>query len=91
MTDERIYSVREQIEDTSATKPHVVILGAGASRAACPDGDRDGRRLPLMDDLIDVLDLRPLLQVHAIDVGDTNFEVLYSQLYPDESKSDLCK
>ena len=44
-----------------------------------------------MDDLIDVLDLRPLLQVHAIDVGDTNFEVLYSPLYPDESKSELCK
>ena len=91
VTDERIYSVREQIEDTSATKPHVVIPGAGASRAACPDGDRDGCRLPLMDDLIDVLDLRALLQVHVIDAGDTNFEVLYSRLYPDESKSELCK
>ncbi len=26
--------------------PHVVILGAGASLAACPNGDWYGRRLP---------------------------------------------
>src|SRR5439155_3185378 len=34
-----------------APLPHVVILGAGASRAAFPHGDRYGNRLPLIDDL----------------------------------------
>ena len=34
-----------------APMPHVVILGAGASKAAFPDGDRNGRHLPLIDDL----------------------------------------
>src|SRR5579859_4661418 len=38
--------------------PHVVILGAGASRAAFPDGDAKKRRLPLMADLIECLGLR---------------------------------
>jgi hypothetical protein len=38
--------------------PHVVILGAGASRAAFPNGDAKEKRLPLLVDLPDCLDLR---------------------------------
>lgn len=33
--------------------PHVVILGAGASKAACPNGDKHGRILPVMNELYD--------------------------------------
>ena len=90
MPDKGVYSVREQIGDTSASRPHVVILGAGASRAACPDGDRCGRQLPLMDDLVDVLDLGPLLEAHSLDVGDGNFERLYSRVHADPSQRELC-
>ena len=36
-------------------RPHVVLLGAGASRAAFPDGDRHDRSVPLMPDLADLL------------------------------------
>lgn len=35
----------------AAPLPHVLILGAGASRAAFPHGDRYGKTLPLVDDL----------------------------------------
>lgn len=35
--------------------PHVVLLGAGASRAAFPTGDGKGRFVPLMDDLPRIL------------------------------------
>ena len=63
MPNKVVYSVSEQIGDASASRPHVVILGAGASLAAFRNGDRNGNTLPLMDDLIDVLDLRPLLEV----------------------------
>lgn len=35
--------------------PHVVILGAGASKAAFPQGDRFGRGLPVMDELPAIL------------------------------------
>jgi DNA invertase Pin-like site-specific DNA recombinase len=37
--------------------PHVVILGAGASKASFPNGDANGNRLPLLADLPDCLDL----------------------------------
>ena len=90
MREKRVYSVTEQIADTSASRPHVVILGAGASLAACPEGDRNGRGLPLMDDLIDVLELRPLLEAESVDVLDTNFERIYSQLHGEPSRRGLC-
>jgi hypothetical protein len=36
-------SVEEEIADTSARRPHVVLLGAGASKAALPlTGTRPG-------------------------------------------------
>ena len=85
----RTYSVREQIEDTSASRPHVVILGAGASLAACPTGDRNGRSLPLMDDLIDTLELRALLETESVDSGNINFERIYSRLHSEPSKREL--
>ncbi|MGR3293837.1 MAG: hypothetical protein ACUZ9M_07475 [Candidatus Scalindua sp.] len=36
-------------------RPHVVILGAGASRAAMQTGDKYGNLIPLMDDLPTIL------------------------------------
>ena len=38
-------------------RPHVVILGAGASRAAFPQGDARGRMLPLLNDLVGAVGL----------------------------------
>jgi len=35
--------------------PHVVILGAGASKAAFPDGDKNRNPLPLLDDLPNIV------------------------------------
>jgi len=57
--------------------PHVFIVGAGASRAACPNGDAEGRRLPVMADLIDVVGLRPLLKQHGIESQEGDFEAVY--------------
>ncbi|HEY4902908.1 MAG TPA: hypothetical protein VIH89_05490 [Candidatus Sulfotelmatobacter sp.] len=59
--------------------PHVVILGAGASRAALPDGDAKGRRLPLMADLVDCLELRPAIQAAGFP-DDGDFESIYDEL-----------
>ena len=36
-------------------QPHVVLLGAGASKAAMPNGDKNGRAIPLMDELPKIL------------------------------------
>ena len=62
--------------------PHVVLLGAGASRAAFPNGDRAGRPLPLMDDLVEILDLRSAFE-RVGPIKDANFESIYSKLAED--------
>ena len=61
---------------------HVVLLGAGASRAAFPNGDRAGRSLPLMDDLVEILDLRSVFE-RVGPIKDANFESIYSRLAED--------
>ena len=63
----------------SSLRPHVVLLGAGTSRAAFPDGDATGKRLPLMNDLAQVLDLEPILE-RAGKFENQNFELIYSEL-----------
>ena len=61
--------------------PHVVLLGAGASRAAFPNGDRSGRRIPLMNDLVKVVGLSPLIKQAGKGFGnESDFEAIYSKL-----------
>lgn len=82
MTDENLYTTEDEIRDVSVVLPHVVILGAGASLAALPSGDRNGRHLPLMVDFIAVLGLKPILEWHGVSVApNENFESLYSRLH----------
>jgi len=59
--------------------PHVVILGAGASRAAFPNGDANGKRLPVLADLPDCLDLRTSLSAAGFSVQ-SDFESIYDEL-----------
>src|SRR5262245_4974494 len=61
-------------------RPHVVLVGAGASRAACPNGDAQGRHLPVMSDLTETVGLGQLFSRAGIDPS-SNFEVAYSSLY----------
>lgn len=69
--------------------PHVVILGAGASVAAFPKGDRRGRQLPLMQNFIEVLRLDSVLADHGIFGPIVDFEVFYSDLVESGSKVEL--
>lgn len=59
--------------------PHVVILGAGASRASFPKGDANGKRLPVMADLIECLELNSLMEAAGFkNVSD--FEAIYDEI-----------
>lgn len=78
--DDHIYSREQEVAEVRMERPHVVILGAGASRAACPKGDRNGRPLPVMADFARLLDLAPLFEEWGVD-PDQNFEDTYSDLY----------
>lgn len=66
--------------------PHVVVLGAGASRAVFPNGDKNGIKLPLMDDFIETVDLGELLATKNINYKGRNFEEIYDEIshsFPD--------
>lgn len=69
------------IESPSDVRPHVVLLGAGASRAAFPDGDASGKPVPLMDDLLEVVGLRSTIEQAGLEYDHRrNFEHVYSKL-----------
>jgi hypothetical protein len=71
---------RYDIRTKFVQSPHVVILGAGASRACCMKGDRDGRKLPLMNDFIECLGIEDVIRKSGHDpLG--NFEAIYSQIH----------
>lgn len=81
--------VRELISDTSMKRPHVVILGAGASLAAFPNGDVNGRKLPLMNNLVETTGLDKILKSFGIAYDGRNFEDIYSDLYEGSRYTDL--
>jgi hypothetical protein len=85
---EHEYSTEDEINDITMNAPHVVILGAGASVAAFPNGDKNGRVLPTMDNFIKVLGLDTILNKYQIPFEiDENFENLYSRLYVEKIDS----
>ena len=45
------------INNPEHNKSHVVLLGAGASKASFPNGDANEKKVPVMNDLADVLNL----------------------------------
>jgi hypothetical protein len=76
-----LYRATDEIADARMQRPHVAILGAGANLAAFPNGDRLGRRLPLMNNFVNVVGLQPVLTAYGLNGrAAENFEDLYSDL-----------
>ena len=71
--------------------PHVFILGAGASLAACPEGDRDGRVVPVMKNLVEVVGLDRMLADAGIDYEGRDFEAVYDALAASGEHTDLVR
>ncbi|MEO7932963.1 MAG: hypothetical protein ABIT76_07385 [Chthoniobacterales bacterium] len=84
-----IFTTAKEIQTVSFGRPHVVILGAGASRAAFPNGDRYGTKLPVMKDFVDVLGLRGELLKAGVSEDFDNFELLFTKVALDPSLSEL--
>lgn len=68
--------------------PHVIILGAGASKACCPNGDRFGKHLPVMADLVDTVGLREILERNGAEI-ENNFEDIYSRIHSSGDQNTL--
>lgn len=82
-------SIEDEIKDVKFGRPHVVILGAGASLAAFPGGDANGISLPLMCDFIDKVGLEGDLSNYKIDFKGQNFEEIYSSICEKGEYTDL--
>lgn len=61
-------------------RPHVVILGAGASCAALPHGDKYGKRISAMNGFIDCLGLSEVLSKIQMQTASNNLEDIYMEL-----------
>ena len=60
--------------------PHVVIIGAGASKAACPT-DKNGNTVALLRDIHEVLGLTDKLKSYGFSESElSNFELLFSNI-----------
>lgn len=70
-----------QFRQALLARPHLVLLGAGASRAATPDGDGQGRLLPLMNDFVATLGLESLLDELSIEYEGRDFEEIFSMAH----------
>jgi len=68
------------VKGNACLAPHVVVLGAGATLAAFPNGDRNGKRLPLMRNLVEVLGLEPTLKKYGFKTTVPDFELFYDDL-----------
>ena len=61
-------------------RPHLVILGAGASKDSMPNGDAEGRPLPVMNEFISTLGLTDYIgRIEGVPKTD-NIEDVYSWL-----------
>jgi len=82
-------SAEEEIQQIKMGKPHVVILGAGASYAAFPNGDKNGRKLPLMNNFVETLGIEELISRAGIQFSSSNFEDIYSEIHKRTELSDI--
>ena len=71
-------------------RPHLVLLGAGASLAAFPNGEKNGLKLPLMNNFVETVNgLSDYLDKYGIDYKGQNFEILYNSLYENSKYDDI--
>ncbi len=62
-------------------RAHTVILGAGATMAAIPNGDRNGKKSSVMNGMIKKLGLSDLIENIKLNTKSDNLEDIYSELY----------
>ena len=85
-------TARELIQGPLDLPPHVVLLVAGASRASFPEGDATGKQVPVMDDLVETLNLHQLIgEADHRPIDDRNFELIYARLVSREEFSPIAR
>jgi len=80
VTTDKEPTIEDERANVFVTRPHLVILGAGASRAGFPNGDRSGKKLPLMSDCVEILALRAALVEWGFD-PERNLEDIFTEVF----------
>lgn len=62
-------------------RPHVVILGAGATMAAIPNGDANGKKSSVMNGFIEALGMTEIIKRIELKTSSNNLEDIYSELH----------
>lgn len=75
------YEEENEFERLMKNRPHVVILGAGATMAAIPGGDKNGRRSSVMSGFIESLGMTEILKEVELKTSSNNLEDIYSELH----------
>lgn len=92
-TSDYTVTSQQEIESYFMQRPHVVILGAGASVASIPNGDANGQKIPVMKNLIEILNLEYLIKDLPDNIKKDDFEQIYSYLvninYPKEKIQEI--
>lgn len=68
-------------------RPHLVILGAGATMATIPYGDKNGKKSSVMNNFIEELGLGYIFNDIKLKTTSKNIEEIYSELYEREEYS----
>lgn len=87
-----LFTSHDQINTVHQGFRHVVILGAGASRACCDrNPEKNKKIMPLMDDLISVIDISDELNESGYEFESTNFEFIFSKLHKEKKNHHLLR
>lgn len=78
----------DKIKMIENSRPHVVILGAGATIATIPDGDKYGNMSSVMKGFLKQLHLNYLIDGIPLQKKSDNIEDIYSELYEKGQKYD---
>jgi hypothetical protein len=71
----------DEYERIVKSRPHVIILGAGATMAAIPNGDKNGKRSSVMNGFIESLGMTEILNEVRLETNSKNLEDIYSELH----------
>ena len=71
----------EEIDlSTFSSRPHLVILGAGATVDAIPNGDKNGKRSSVMSGFLDTLGFNDIIKETGLNIESDNLEDIYTDL-----------
>lgn len=72
---------QEEIIKLSLKKPHLFILGAGATKACIPNGDKNNNSSPVMKDFLKTIGKEDILDGIELETTSNNIETIYSELH----------